>query len=82
MRKESGSIAWVICYYRGSSSLCRTCGPPDGEEEDETMDFGKTMELAARDKSYEKKLDDMIKGEDQTTINDADIVSLVSKRDT
>jgi hypothetical protein len=53
----------------------------DGEE-DETMDLGKTMELAAADKSYEKELDDMIKGEDEITIDGADVVSLVSKRDT
>jgi hypothetical protein len=54
----------------------------DGEEEDETTDLGKTIELAAADKSYEKELHDMIKGEDETTINGADVVSLVSKRDT
>jgi hypothetical protein len=54
----------------------------NGDEEEETMGLGKTMELATPDKDYEQGLDDMFHRDNNTAIDGADIVSLVSKRDT
>jgi hypothetical protein len=54
----------------------------DGEEEEETMDLGKAVELAPADKSYEKGLNDMMQQDEETTIDGADVFSLVSKQDT
>jgi hypothetical protein len=59
-------------------SYVRTTG---GEEEDETMDLGKTMELPPADKSYEKGLEDMMLESAGMTIDGANVGSLVTKRD-